>query len=228
MLVLTSLSSASAEQQRDRSVSGAVTLSGGLAWVEMGQFSSATDSYFEQLDRQVEGFEARGSKTSSLAMMASARGQLRLPRHITVELGIEIFRNRRSTPISIGSSDGTIGFENTSVLIPIALGFHLPLAKRLAAFASAGPVLVVRNRSSWDYSLGEISSFDSGLGGGFEVGTGIELRAVGPLAVIATGRYRFAKSGELSASGPELPPLQPVRELGWKGLALEVGARLIF
>jgi len=212
----------------ERDISVAVTISGSLGWVDMGQFSSATESYFATLDSQVEGFERRGAVNSHLALGAGLRSQLRLPRMVTIETGLEVLYHRRTTAISIGDADGEIGFKNTSIALPFALGLHAPVAPRLALFGSIGPTLILTSRSQWDYTLGEVSSFLGDIGAGFEAGVGAELNLGWRLRAVGQLRYRFAKSGSLSADGPELPPLQPVEELGWKGVDGELGLRVVF
>ncbi len=212
---------------KDSPVSVAITVTAGLGWVDMSQFTDATRDYFTQLDNEVEGFERRGGPVSHRLFTVGIRSQVRLPRLVFLETGFDVLDHRKSVAISIGGAQGEIRYRNFALLIPVIAGAHVPIGNRLAVSGGVGPLVLLAANSRWTYSLGQISSFKGDIGAGFEVASGIELDIGWRLRLTADLRYRFAKSGELTTDGPELPPLQPVEEQSWSGVSLETGLRLV-
>lgn len=208
-------------------VSAVVAVSAGAGWADMDRFAAGVASYFEQLEGQVPGFSARSPGASHRVQSLGLRAQLRLPRRVFIESGVTLLDNRSSTAIAIESVDGEIGYRNRGVAIPLLFGAYLPVTARVGVTAAIGPVLLFGSRSDWDHSIGEISSFRSGVGGGLEIAAGTEIALGWRLQATAGLRYRYLQSAALTADGPALPPVQPLAEISWSGITGNLGLQIV-
>jgi hypothetical protein len=217
---------AMADDAEPQPVSVRLLLGVGLGRASLGTFNDGARDYMLELEDTSAEFrfvdELGGHATFSIA----PRVRLTLPHHALVETGIGLIINDGGSPIRAGNLDGEIGYRNRVIEIPLLVGIMLPVRARQQLFVAAGPTLLLAARSSWHYDLGRISSFSSGSGGGAELAVGGDLVAYGRISLSVIARYRVAITGELEVVGDRLPPVQPLQELDFSGLFLELAATL--
>lgn len=215
---------ARADTERSQPFDIAVTIGVGVGTAAMGRFSDGVRDYMAELEQTNDQFRFDDDLAGHVSWSVAPRVRLYLPHHTLIETGPGVLLNGGSAALQVGDLDGEMSYRNRVIELPLLVGIHWPVGSRFQIHGAVGPTILFAARSTWRYDLGRVSSFEAGGGGGGEVAIGGDLFVHRHISMSVAARYRFAITGELEVAGDSFPPVQPVEELDFSGIFVELGA----
>lgn len=201
----------------------ALSISVDVGTVSMERFESGMQNFADELRAINPEISLRGSPNSGYLLALTPRFRLTLPHRTFLESGLGYLHNSGGINFLIGDLPAKFSYTNTSIEIPLLFGGHFAHYGPATFFGALGPSILFRNRSDWEYDLGDVSSFSSGRGGGLEFQLGADVLVTKRVGVQVLLRYRVSRSTEMELRGDRFPPIQDLGELDYSGISLGIG-----
>lgn len=203
----------------------ALSLAIDVGTAAMTSFGSGVDSFVVDLRTLNPEISLESPHEAGPLLGLSPRVRIGLPHSTFVEAGLGYLRQSGEFDINIGTLPAKFSYRNSSIEIPVVFGGYLYSAGSTKYYGALGPSILVRNRSSWSYNQGEVSSFSAGRGGGLEFQLGANVFMSKRFALQILMRYRVSRSTEMEVLGERLPPVQELGEVDYSGISFGVGGQ---
>jgi len=117
--------------------------------------------------------------------------------HVMAQVGYGALYSHKKVDASVGGFTGSVESHNVVMEVPVLVGAHYPVAKRVSLHAAAGPSFFFFSRSYWDADPGDVNDFKADGGTGFHVLVGADLFASESFAAGLEVRYRSLQGNDL-------------------------------
>ncbi len=173
----------------------AVSLGAGVGTISLGGFEDLA----QDLETVFAGQGVTLSETPSSGMQINAELDLRyyFPYHLLAQVGYGTVYNWTKVDAQAGVVGGTVSNHNLVMEVPVLLGGHYPLSRRISLNAAVGPSFFFYSRSYWDADPGSVTDFRADGGVGFHLLAGADFFANDHFAAGLELRYRHLSGNDL-------------------------------
>ena len=203
-----------------------IALSWGGGWASLSRFHQGVDQYIERIQRGNPAVQFDESPKSHFFINSELSLRYYFAQHVFAQIGYALLHNQASTGLTVGSSEGTLGYRNVAMEMVLLVGGYFTLLDSLYVYCGLGPSLLTFSTSYWNFSLGRIADLKGPRGGGIHAVSGVDVLLMEHLAIGAEFRYRYVNTSELEASEIAFPPMQPLEELNFSGPLLMINLRV--
>lgn len=173
----------------------AVSLGVGVGTMSPGRFEDLTQDLEAAFARQGVTL----SETPSSGTQINAELDLRyyFPYHLLAQVGYGTLYNWAKVDAQAGVVRGTVSNHNLVMEVPVLLGGHYPVSRRISLNAALGPSFFFFSRSYWDADPGSATDFRADGGVGFHFLAGADFFANEHFAAGLELRYRHISGNDL-------------------------------
>jgi len=173
----------------------AVSLGAGVGTMSQG----GLEDLAQDLEAAFAGQGVTLSETPSSGTQINAEIDLRyyFPYHLLAQVGYGTLYNRAQADAQAGVVRGTVSSHNLVMEVPILLGGHYPLSRRISLNAALGPSIFFFSKSYWDADPGSVTDFRADGGVGFHLLAGADFFANNHFAAGLELRYRHLPGNDL-------------------------------
>lgn len=195
----------------------------GISLGDLAAFQKGTDLYLMRLKEINPELRWEGSLNNHMVLGPEFSIRYYFVNYLWAELGFNYLYNGGSIKLHFLERSGSLSVANHVFELPVLVGGYYPIHDRVYLHVGIGPSLFIYSLSDWHYSHGEVTNYDTSLGGGFSARMGVDWLFTEVWSLGLYLRYRNMKSSELQATSLHYPPVAEVVELDLSGFGFGFG-----